>query len=114
MEPAHYYRLALQQQVLYQQQLEELIQTEEDIQGLKTRIAARHKKHRRCDKEIQKEFQCPYCERTYASDIALKLHFKLKHQKAVEDRTGGFSTEEEQAHLAASNSEPVGDSNLVA
>ena len=57
MTSPDYYRLALQQQMLYHLQMEAILKAEEEIEALKTNITAKHKKHRRCDKEIQKEFQ---------------------------------------------------------
>ena len=52
MTAPDYYRLALQQQLKYYQQMEAVLEAETDIEALKARIAAKHKKHRRCDKEI--------------------------------------------------------------
>lgn len=54
MSSVEYHRLALLQYVLFQQQLEECISLEAQIAELKEAVAARHKKHRRCDKEISK------------------------------------------------------------
>jgi hypothetical protein len=54
MSSVEYYSLCLQQQTLYYQQLEECLALNASIQDLKTKIAAKHKKHRRCDKEIEK------------------------------------------------------------
>lgn len=60
MSSDEYYRLALQQQVLYYQNLQEVLEVEAEIEDLKAKIAAKHKKHRRCDKEIQKEFKVTF------------------------------------------------------
>lgn len=57
MSSAEYYRLALQQQVLYYQNIQECLALQEEIEELKSRITAKHKKHRRCDKEINKDFK---------------------------------------------------------
>ncbi len=56
MSSVDYFRLALLQQIHYQHQMEEYLRAMEEIASLKDQIAARHKKHRRCDKEIKKEF----------------------------------------------------------
>jgi hypothetical protein len=54
MSSVEYHRLALLQYVRFQQQLEECISLEAQIAELKEAVSARHKKHRRCDKEISK------------------------------------------------------------
>ena len=50
MSSVEHYRLALQQQILYQQPLEEYMALQTEIEDLKAKISAKHKKHRRCDK----------------------------------------------------------------
>lgn len=57
MSSVQWSRLAMQQQMLYYQNMQECLDLEEEIETLKTRIASKHKKHRRCDKEIEKENQ---------------------------------------------------------
>lgn len=88
MSSVEHYRLALLQYIQYQQQMEAVLRLREEVAELRAQIALRHKKHRRCDREITKQFkvapsliQCLKCEKFYASDIALKLHLKLKHPR---------------------------------
>lgn len=57
MSSVEHYRLALLQYIQYQQQLQAVLRLQEEIGELRTQISARHKKHRRCDKEIRKDFK---------------------------------------------------------
>lgn len=52
-----YQKLALQQYVHYQTQMDEYLALEEELEELRAKISARHKKHRRCDKEIHKSYK---------------------------------------------------------
>jgi hypothetical protein len=81
-----YFSKALMQEMLFLRNLREIDQLNTEIIDLKAAIYNKQKKHRRCDKEINKNFnvnqlytQCFHCKRVYASDVALKLHLKLKH-----------------------------------
>lgn len=56
MSSVDYFRLALLKQIQYNQQMDEYLRLQDEIAELKNQIASRHKKHRRCDKEIKKEF----------------------------------------------------------
>ena len=56
MSTNEYHRLALLQYVRMQHNLEEVQTALSEVEELKQQIAARHKKHRRCDKEIEKPF----------------------------------------------------------
>lgn len=111
MSSVEYYRLALLQYIQYQQQVDALIKIREEVADLRSQIALRHKKHRRCDKEITKQFkvtfifiQCAKCEKFYASDIALKLHLKLKHprndekENSTEDSHGLLENNSRELH----------------
>lgn len=60
MSSVDYFRLALLQHIHYQQQMDEYLRVKDEIRHLKEQIASRHKKHRRCDKEINKEFKVIY------------------------------------------------------
>lgn len=48
----NYFPKALIQQMLFYMKAEEYRRLEEEIESMKLAIACRHKKHRRCDKEI--------------------------------------------------------------
>jgi transposase len=51
-----YFSEALMQEMLYLSNLREIEQLNEEIAELKAAIFSRQKKHRRCDKEISKNF----------------------------------------------------------
>lgn len=51
-----YYSEALMQEMLYQYNLRRISELTEEISALKTAIFTKQKKHRRCDKEISKNF----------------------------------------------------------
>lgn len=99
----NYYSMALMQEILYLRNVKEKEELEREIQQLRLAIFSKQKKYRRCDKDIQKTFkvhlfliQCRNCEKFYASDVALKLHLKLKHnsQKNQEEKSTEYSVEE--------------------
>lgn len=68
MSTNEYFRLALLQYVRIQHNLESIQKAQTEIDELRQAVAARHKKHRRTDKEIDKSLQvnfpltkCPHC-----------------------------------------------------
>jgi hypothetical protein len=82
----NYFSRALMQEMLFLRNMREIEELNAEIAELRVAIFNKQKKHRRCDKEISKNFnvllsdiQCFHCKRVYASDVALKLHLKLKH-----------------------------------
>lgn len=54
--------------------------------------------------------QCGHCERVYASDIARKLHWKLKHKNAEER---AYSTEDSRGINEANSHENEEGNSLV-
>ena len=61
MSTLWYYRLALLQWIRYNQSLEEVVSLQSEIAELHAKVSAHQKKHRRCDKEIEKHEQVTRC-----------------------------------------------------
>ena len=55
----NYFPEALLQEMLYFHNLKELEKLTEEINDLKAKIFAKQKKHRRCDKDISKNYNVP-------------------------------------------------------
>jgi hypothetical protein len=54
MSTNEYFRLALLQYIRMQHNLEALQKSQAEVDSLRAKVSARHKKHRRSDKEIEK------------------------------------------------------------
>jgi len=59
MSTVEYYRLTLLQLLKYNLSIESCIKLEEEIRELKGLIGQHQRKHRRCDRDINKEEQVP-------------------------------------------------------
>lgn len=57
MSSSEYFRLVLLERINYDHQMEHFLRLQDEIAVLKEEIAMRHKKHRRCDREISKKFE---------------------------------------------------------
>ena len=61
-----------------------MIQNIDATQAQKNAAAARKKHHRRCAKELKKEFPCLYnCGKEYATDAARNMHMREKHNEVT-------------------------------
>ena len=47
------------------------------------RGSKRQRKHRRMANEIQKDFKCLHCDKTFGTEAATVLHMRFKHQEGT-------------------------------
>ena len=75
MSSYEHYRLAMQQMVLYHQQMDEYLRVHTEVEELRQQVVGRQKKHRRCDKDIHKTYQV--FKLLYSVDIVNELMLQI-------------------------------------